>query len=60
MPVKEFPCPQCGAEVAIGLPKGGTVKSITTSERPETTGSKPKARQVRCRNDHEFFVLFEW
>lgn len=60
VPIKEIPCPQCGAEVTTGLPKGATVQSISASERSETTNSTRKARRVSCRNDHEFFVLFEW
>ena len=56
----EFTCPLCGTDVAMGLPRDAVVKSVTAAERPEPDGSGQKARRLRCQNDHEFFVLFEW
>lgn len=44
----------------MGLPKDATVKSITAAERPEADDERRKVRSLACRNDHEFFVLFEW
>jgi hypothetical protein len=44
----------------MGLPKGATVKSITAAERPDADEARRKVRSLVCRNDHEFFVLFEW
>lgn len=58
MPIKELRCPECGDEVTIGLPRGGTVKSITTEATPEPTTDQ-KLRPVACENHHEVFVLFE-
>lgn len=45
----------------MGLPMDATVKSVTAAAEPEPSddGSK-KARTLRCRNDHEFAVVFEW
>lgn len=38
-----------------------TVKSVTAAEEPGPSedGGK-KVRTLRCRNDHEFTVVFEW
>lgn len=60
MPITEFQCPQCGSEVKMGLPKESTVKSVTAAERPDAERSRWKTRSLVCRNEHEFYVLFEW
>ncbi|MFB6157277.1 MAG: transcriptional regulator Brz [Haloferacaceae archaeon] len=60
VPISELPCPQCGSDVKVGLPKGSTVKSITVRERPESDEQRWKTREFTCRNGHEFFVAFEW
>lgn len=60
MPITEFQCPRCGSEVKMGLPRGATVKSVTAAERPAADEQRQKARSLACRNDHEFYVLFEW
>ncbi len=44
----------------MGLPRGSTVKSVTAAERPAAEDERWKARSLVCRNDHEFYVLFEW
>lgn len=38
-----------------------TVKSVTAAEDPEPSGDgEKKVRTLRCRNDHEFAVVFDW
>ena len=58
--ITELQCPQCGADVTMGLPTESVVKSVTAADRPDTSGPRQKARRLTCHNDHEFFVLFEW
>jgi hypothetical protein len=60
VPITEFQCPRCGSAVKMGLPRGSTVKSVTAAERPAAEDERWKARSLVCRNDHEFYVLFEW
>jgi hypothetical protein len=44
----------------MGLPMGATVKSVTAAEEPEPADDDgKKVRALRCRNDHEFAVVFE-
>ncbi|MDH5019758.1 transcriptional regulator Brz [Halobacterium rubrum] len=60
MPITELQCPRCGTEVKMGLPMGATVKSVTAAEEPEPSDDDgKKLRALRCRNDHEFAVVFE-
>ncbi|WP_084509905.1 transcriptional regulator Brz [Haloplanus natans] len=60
MPITELQCPRCGANVKIGLPRSATVKSISTTERPEPAAESLKVRSLCCGNGHEFYVMFEW
>ncbi|CAP14055.1 MULTISPECIES: bacteriorhodopsin-regulating transcriptional regulator Brz [Halobacterium] len=60
MPITDLHCPRCGSDVKMGLPMGATVKSVTAASRQEPTSDTQKVRTVECRNDHEFFVRFEW
>lgn len=60
VPITELPCPQCGSEVKMGLPRGATVKSVTAAERAEPAAPRRKMRSLVCHNDHELHVVFEW
>lgn len=60
MPVKELRCPECGAEVEMGLPRGSTVKAITAVEKRDAESPARKSRELVCRNGHEFYVFFEF
>jgi hypothetical protein len=58
MPIKEVRCPECGVDVTLGIPQGGTVKSVTTEAEPEPTEDQRTTR-ILCPNDHEMVVSIE-
>ncbi|MFB6256023.1 MAG: transcriptional regulator Brz [Haloplanus sp.] len=59
MPITELQCPRCGSDVKMGLPRGATVKSISTTERPEPEAESLKLRSLACGNHHDLYVMFE-
>jgi len=58
--ITELQCPECGADVSMGLPNDAVVKSVTATDDPEASGQRQKVRPLSCPNGHEFFVRFEW
>jgi len=60
MGVASLQCPECGASVKMGLPMNATVKSITTTDRPEPDDEREKVRRNTCENGHEFSVHFRF
>jgi hypothetical protein len=59
VPITKLQCPRCGVGVKVGLPRGSTVKSVSTAERPEPGDRSLKVRSLACRSGHEFYVMFE-
>lgn len=59
MGITELQCPECGADVSMGLPNDAVVQSVTATDC-EASGERQKVRLLACPNGHEFFVRFEW
>jgi hypothetical protein len=61
------PCPECGEETRVGLPRSATVGAVSHRPSPEIDdghadqgSSRKKVRQSCCRNGHPFYVYFEF
>lgn len=60
MGIEQLSCPTCGATFEMGLPRGATVKSVTTEAREEPDDDRAKVRPNACPNGHECYVMLRF
>ncbi|WP_181686560.1 transcriptional regulator Brz [Halorhabdus salina] len=60
MAIETLACPDCDAEVTMGLPRNSTVRSIAAQPRDEPDDERVKVRENACPNDHRLYVTFEF
>ncbi|MFB6200529.1 MAG: transcriptional regulator Brz [Halorhabdus sp.] len=58
MGIETLTCPDCGAEIDMGLPRSATVKSVASDRREEPDDPRVKVRPNVCPNDHRFYITF--
>jgi uncharacterized Zn finger protein (UPF0148 family) len=59
------PCPTCGADVSVSLPRSATKERVTATpdrELEEEVEDDPRTRCLTfvCSADHEVHVYFVW
>jgi hypothetical protein len=66
-PPGSVPCPECGEDARVGLPRSAVLEAVTRRPSPEIddeytdpTESRKKRRRSACRDGHAFYVYFEF
>jgi hypothetical protein len=60
------PCPECGKDVSVSLPRSATRRTVTAEPDDELDGVTDDAEQrtrrlsFTCPVDHDVYVYFEW
>ncbi|WP_158854512.1 transcriptional regulator Brz [Halorhabdus sp. CUG00001] len=60
MAIETLACPDCGAELQMGLPRNSTVRSVAPEPREEPADDRVKERENACPNGHRLYVTFEF
>lgn len=56
------PCPACGTDVAVSLPRSSEILSVTTDpdDPPEAAEQRRRRTQDACPRGHGFVIVYEW